>query len=146
MAPPSSPEQYQHYLAAVTAPSSEGFLVRVADTGELAGVVNVSEIVRGSFQSAYLGYYAFEPHAAKGLMRAGLVEVISRCFGPMRLHRLEANVQPHNEKSRALVRGLGFRKEGFSPRYLSVCGQWRDHERWAILADEWSVDRLNAAN
>jgi ribosomal-protein-alanine N-acetyltransferase len=53
------------------------------------------------------------------------------------LHRLEANIQPSNERSIALVRGLGFRKEGLSRRYLKIGGRWRDHERWALLVDEW---------
>ena len=109
----------------------------VTDGGEIAGVVNVSEIVRGSFQSAYLGYYAFEPFAGRAFLYRGLCAVISHCFGKLKLHRLEANIQPANARSIALVKGLGFRREGLSPRYLKICGRWRDHERWAILAEDW---------
>ena len=105
--------------------------------GDIAGVVNVSEIVRGSFQSAYLGYYALEPLAGRGFLRSGLRAVISHCFGELRLHRLEANIQPENARSIALVAGLGFQREGLSPRYLKIGGRWRDHERWALLADNW---------
>jgi len=103
----------------------------------LVGVVNVSEIVRGSFQSAYLGYYAFEPLAGRGLMRKGLALLITRAFTTMKLHRLEANIQPGNERSVNLVKALGFRREGFSRRYLKIAGRWRDHERWAILVNDW---------
>jgi hypothetical protein len=105
--------------------------------GLTAVLVNVNDIVRGSFQSAYLGYYAFEPFAGRGFLRAGLSLVIARCFGELRLHRLEANIQPDNARSIALVKSLGFRLEGFSPRYLKVGGRWRDHERWALLSDDW---------
>ena len=113
------------------------FFVVLKTGGDLIGVVNIDSIVRGAFQSGYLGYYGFIPHVGLGLMREGLSQVVSRAFRELKLHRLEANIQPENERSIALVRGLGFRLEGFSPKYLKVCGRWRDHERWAILAEEW---------
>jgi ribosomal-protein-alanine N-acetyltransferase len=118
-----------------------GFLVcRVAD-GALVGVFNLSEIVRGSFNSAYLGYYAFAPHAGQGYMSEGLARVLAAAFGRLRLHRVEANVQPANERSIALLRTAGFVREGYSRRYVRIAGRWRDHERWAILAEDWRARR-----
>jgi ribosomal-protein-alanine N-acetyltransferase len=67
--------------------------------------------------------------------------LVGRAFGEMGLHRLEANVQPENTAPVALVRRCGFAKEGFSPKYLCVFGEWRDHERWAIRADNTSAER-----
>ena len=61
---------------------------------------------------------------------------VGHAFREIGLHRVEANVQPDNLRSRALVKRLGFRLEGYSPRYLRIAGAWRDHERWAKLADE----------
>ena len=107
------------------------------ETAELVGVINLNEVVRGMFQSAYLGYYAFEPFSGSGYMTEGLALVLDQAFGPLGLNRLEANIQPENKRSSRLVSRLGFRLEGFSPRYLKIGGRWRDHERWAVLASEW---------
>ena len=105
----------------------------------------VSQIVRGAFQSAYLGYYASARHAGQGLMREALEQVLDHAFGPLALHRLEANIQPGNQPSVALARGAGFRLGGFSPRYLLIGGQWRDHERYAITADEHAAAKASEA-
>lgn len=128
---------FQTYLAACDGERKIGFILRERVNGRIAGVINVSDIVRGAFQSAFLGYFGMRGFQGRGLMREGLALVIGHSFADLGLHRLEANIQPGNEPSRALARSLGFRREGFSPRYLMIGGEWRDHERWAILSDEW---------
>ena len=128
---PSTREQYRALVARSRKSTQESHFVCTCE-GELAGVINISEIVRGAFCSGYLGYYAFVPHHGRGYMRAGLAAVLQRAFQRYGLHRLEANIQPENVRSIALVRSLGFAREGFSPRYLKIGGRWRDHERWAI--------------
>lgn len=124
-----------------TGPTRVRLLVCRRADGAIVGVVNVSEIVRAALQSAYLGYYAFQAHAGQGYMTEGLALVLRHAFRRLGLHRLEANIQPRNLASRKLVRRLGFRKEGFSPRYVKVGGRWRDHERWAIVRDAWGPGR-----
>ena len=78
-------------------------------------------------------------------MRDGLELVLRHAFLELALHRLEANIQPGNAASIALARGAGFQREGFSPRYLKIGGRWRDHERWAMLAEEWRERRQRRA-
>jgi [ribosomal protein S5]-alanine N-acetyltransferase len=119
----------------VRRPTHVGYFVCLRGSDELVGVVNISEIVHGAFRSGYLGYYAFAPYAEHGLMTEGLALVVDDAFHRLRLHRLEANIQPGNTASLGLVRRLDFRHEGFSLRYLKIRGRWRDHERWAVLAD-----------
>jgi len=133
---PNTVTAFDKYLKRLASASHAGFWV-LTDNGELAGVININEIFRASFCSGYLGYYAFVPHNGRGYITAGLVAVISSAFRKMGLHRLEANIQPGNDPSRQLVERLGFRLEGFSPRYLKVAGAWRDHERWAITLEDW---------
>ena len=67
--------------------------------------------------------------------------LLRHAFARMKLHRVEANIQPGNLASLALVKRAGFIKEGYSRRYLKICGRWRDHERWAILAEDWKAGR-----
>jgi ribosomal-protein-alanine N-acetyltransferase len=135
--PPNTPDKFRELLAMRRDKAHQGYFVVIDETDQLAGVVNVGGIVRGALQSAHLGYYAFTPHAGRGLMRQALPIVVDECFRKMKLHRLEANVQPANEPSIRLVKRLGFSYEGLSPRYLKVSGRWRDHQRWALLADDW---------
>lgn len=135
--PPKDRHAYAAWLRRIRRPSTEGHLVIDDAQDALVGVININEVVKGAFESGYLGYYAFEPHAGRGLMHAGLRLVIARAFGELRLHRLEANIQPENVASIALVKRLGFSCEGFSPRYLKLGGRWRDHERWALLRENW---------
>lgn len=135
--PPATRDQFRSYLARASHDDYAAYLVRHASCGRLAGYVSITNIVRGALQSGFAGYGAFAGHEGHGLMTAGLTEVLGEVFGPLRLHRVEANIQPDNTRSIALVRRLGFEREGFSPRYLNVDGAWRDHERWAIRAETW---------
>lgn len=134
--PPERSDQIDDLLARSRREDFESLVACRAQDGAIAGVFNVSQIVRGAFQSAFVGYYAHARHAGQGYMRDGLALVVAHAFGPLRLHRLEVNIQPGNAASIALARSAGFRLEGFSPRYLLVGGRWRDHERYALTADE----------
>jgi ribosomal-protein-alanine N-acetyltransferase len=139
--PPADSAAYRAYLRRLRQHNQMGFLVRAREGGGLAGVINVGNIVLGSFRSAYLGYYAFVPLAGRGYMTEGLILTVDYAFAALGLHRVEANIQPPNTRSITLVKRLGFRLEGVSPRYLMVDGEWRDHERWAVTIEEWDPPR-----
>jgi [ribosomal protein S5]-alanine N-acetyltransferase len=135
---PDSAERYLAFLSRAAREEQASYLIRHAECGALVGYVNINNIVRGAFRSGHLGYAAFASHAGHGLMTSGLRAVVNDAFASLGLHRLEANIQPDNLGSLRLVQRLGFRREGFSPRYLMVDGEWRDHERWAVLAEDWT--------
>jgi ribosomal-protein-alanine N-acetyltransferase len=142
---PTDPERFNAYLADSRRADFEAMLVCRVDDLAIVGFFNLSQIVRRSLQSAYLGYAAGKPFAGHGYMAEGIALVLRHAFVDLRLHRVEANIQPDNHASIALARGAGFRREGFSPRYLKIAGRWRDHERWAILADDWRARRETQA-
>ncbi|MEU7657652.1 GNAT family N-acetyltransferase [Streptomyces lincolnensis] len=139
--PPAGASAYTAYAGRlIEDPAKAGFLVcekapERGEAGAVAGFININNIVEGGFRCGALGYGAFAHAAGRGLMREGLDLVIGHAFGPMRLHRLEINVQPGNAASIALARSCGFRLEGFSPNMIYIDGAWRDHERWAITAE-----------
>jgi ribosomal-protein-alanine N-acetyltransferase len=134
---PTDDDRYDAYLADARRPDFEALLVCRHEDLAIVGFFNLSQIERGAMQSAYLGYAAGKRYAGKGYMREAIRLVLMHAFLTMRLHRIEANIQPGNHASIALARGVGFQREGFSPRYLKISGRWRDHERWALLADDW---------
>lgn len=137
---PSSIGAFRAYLKRSEAADQFAYVILSrSDHGRIAGYATVSQVVRGVLESAYLGFAAFSGYERRGLMRAGLGLVIDEAFGELGLHRLEANVQPGNERSAALVASLGFRLEGHSPRYLRIDGAWRDHDRFAITREEWPL-------
>ncbi len=131
--PPLTAATFDRYLARTQRDDHQGLLVCLKETHTIVGVVNVNNIVRGSFLSASLGYYACAPNAGMGYMREGLEAVIQTAFEEQGLHRLEANIQPENRRSIRLVELCGFHKEGVSRDFLYIAGAWRDHERWVII-------------
>lgn len=145
VSPPATPAAFALYLTrfgrASRAPHHVGLLVCRTSDGALAGVFNFSEIVRGAFQSAYLGYYAFAPLAGCGYMTEGFALALDAGFRRFGLHRIEANVQPDNVRSLALLERVGFVREGYSRRYIKLAGRWRDHVRFAMLAEDWRTRR-----
>jgi ribosomal-protein-alanine N-acetyltransferase len=132
---PTTYKEFDSYLARFNRETAEGFLISIRNTGTLAGFINISEIIRGPYERGTLGYGAFAPSAGKGYMTEGFRLLFRFAFEDLRLHRLEADIQPGNAASLKLVQKLGFRLEGFSPKFIYIRGEWRDHERWAITTE-----------
>jgi [ribosomal protein S5]-alanine N-acetyltransferase len=131
-----TPEAWEELIERSRDESNEVLLAVLREGDAIVGSFHLSQIVRGGFQNAYLGFAVAAPYAGQGYMTEGLQLTLRHVFTALRLHRVEANVQPANERSKRLVQRCGFRLEGFSPRYLKIGGRWRDHERYALTVEE----------
>jgi ribosomal-protein-alanine N-acetyltransferase len=138
---PTTADAYAAYLARNAGDAADMLFACRRSDGAIIGFFNIGQIIRGPLQSAFLGYGGVAEFAGQGYMTEGMMLVLARAFGRLKLHRLEANIQPGNTPSIALARRCGFECEGFSPRYLKIAGRWRDHERWAIRAETFKALR-----
>jgi ribosomal-protein-alanine N-acetyltransferase len=137
---PTTEQQFAAFLKRSNTESSICFFICLVTDGSIIGAASLSQIFHGGFQNAYLGYYVASPYAGHGYMTEALQLMLCYAFKTLKLHRLEANIQPGNAASTALVKRAGFVLEGYSERYLKVCGRWRDHERWAITMENWKSE------
>ena len=135
--PPADVGAFRQWLTRGDRPENEQYLVCVRAGDAIAGFVNLNGIQRGAVQRASAGWAALAPHHGQGHLADGLAMALEVAFTQLRLHRVEADIQPGNGRSRSLARRAGLRLEGFSPRLVLIDGEWRDHERWAIDADTW---------
>jgi len=134
---PDTIEKFTAYAARNESEANECFVICRREDEKIVGSINLSQIFRKAFQNAYLGYSLGVNDTGKGFMTEA-VELIQRfAFNDLKLHRIEANVQPENLPSIAVLRRCGFTREGFSRKYLKIAGRWRDHERFAIVREDW---------
>lgn len=107
------------------------------DDGAVAGTANLSEIVRGPFQAAYLGYSLGAREQGKGLMHEALTLLIRFAFAELNLHRIMANFIPSNVRSGGVLERLGFTVEGRAHDYLRINGEWREHVLTSLTNRAW---------
>lgn len=127
----------RHYQREARDDLGYAFLVFEGESDRLMGGVTLSNVRRGVTQSAMLGYWLGLPFAGRGHMTAAVRAVLPHAFETLRLHRIEAAVQPSNTASVGVLRRTGFVEEGLARRYLKINGQWQDHLVFAILAEDW---------
>lgn len=99
----------------------------------ILGDVHFNEIVRGAFQSCFVGYKVSKEDINRGIMTKALREACRFMFKEYELHRIEANIMPSNLASIRVVEKVGFQNEGLAKRFLKINGQWEDHLRFALL-------------
>jgi len=144
VSPPTTSQQFASFMESSNTDESVCVFICLVADGTIIGAMSLSQIFRKGFQSAYLGYYIGARYSHRGYMSEALEIFLKYAFSELKLHRLEANIQPGNATSLALVKRAGFTREGFSRAYLKISGRWRDHERWAIVVDDWKANPKNA--
>jgi ribosomal-protein-alanine N-acetyltransferase len=105
--------------------------------GRVVGAVNLSEVIRGVFQNAHLGYWIDGACVGRGYATEAVRQAVAYAFGEARLHRVQAAVIPRNVASLRVLEKVGFREEGLARRYLRIAGVWEDHLLHAVTAEEW---------
>lgn len=126
----------ERYQADRTAGTGYPFFVFRSRDDVLLGACNLNNVRRGVLQSADIGYWIGSPYVRQGHTRAAVRRILAFAFDELRLHRVEAACQPDNTASRALLEAVGFQWEGRSRAYLNIAGDWRDHDRMAILSTD----------
>lgn len=102
----------------------------------LVGHINLGNIVRRAFASAYCGYWIDSRAAGQGIMPTALALVVDHAFSAAGLHRVEINIRPENKASRRVVEKLGLREEAYHPHYMFIDGAWRDHIGYAVTVED----------
>jgi ribosomal-protein-alanine N-acetyltransferase len=134
-------KQFDDYLKRCAREDFFGFLICRSGDGVILGNVNLFNIVHRALQSGCIGYLVGAPFLRQGYATEAARLTLRFAFTKVKLHRVEANIQPGNAPSIALVKRSGFSKEGLSRRYIKIAGRWRDHERWALLGEDWRKRR-----
>lgn len=108
---------------------------------QVAGEVNLNNVIRGAMQSCTIGYWIDQRHAGHEYTVEGVVLLLQFALEQLQLHRVEICIVPRNQRSRRVVEKLGLRDEGIAERYLEINGVWEDHVRYAITKEEWDLCR-----
>jgi len=124
-------------IATADMETGQRHLVCRGDSGAIVGMCNLSQIFRGPFDNACMGWWRGPAGGGQGYMTQGVLLVLRRAFEQLGLHRVEANIMPRNGPSKALAVRCGFRFEGYSPNYLQIAGRWEGHDRYAMTREDW---------
>ena len=134
-------QMFRLYMRRCKRENSEGLACCLKTTDVIVGVINLNDIVLGSFMSGNLSYYVSAQYEGRGYMTESLNLAVTYAFEELGLHRVEAAIQPNNAPSINLVKRCGFQYEGLAKDLLFIDGRWRDHERWARTDDRPSLNR-----
>lgn len=112
------------------------------ETGELIGMINFNNFIRGAFHSCFLGFKISQQAQGRGLMTEALQAALQYLFQKLNLHRVSANYMPNNQASARVLEKCGFKKEGIAEGYLLINGKWETHVLTSLINSSWRGDVL----
>lgn len=134
---PTDRDRFRAYVTDAARSDFVAMLVCRTEDDAIIGFFNLSQLAQGAGQCAYLGYAIGKRYAGHGYMRDAIKLVLRVAFVDYELDCVEANIQSENYASVSLAEGAGFFRDDCPPRYLKIAGQWRDHDRWVLTAEQW---------
>ncbi len=99
----------------------------------VVGTITLQSVIRGAFQSCSVGYRLAEDAQGQGLASQALAEAVGLAFHDLRLHRVQAETVPHNDRSQRVLDRVGFVRYGVAPAYLKIGGRWQDSVLYQLL-------------
>ncbi len=102
----------------------------------LIGTISLFQVVRGSLQSAFIGYFLDGKYNGKGYATKAVKLAVDYAFNELELHRIEAGVMPNNKASIRVLEKAVFHKEGIARKKVKINGKWEDHQVLAIIHPE----------
>jgi ribosomal-protein-alanine N-acetyltransferase len=117
-----------------------GFSFAIEGEEGLAGRVALSNVVRGAWQSATLGYWVDARQQGRGYATEAVGLVVTAAFEHFELHRVQAAIMPKNGPSLKVIEKARFYFEGMAPFYLNINGQWEDHRIFSLTREQYAPD------
>lgn len=115
------------------------FAVFLKEDGVLIGAVDIMDVSRLRFQSAFLGYRIFNKYWGEGYAIEASRAALNIAFTDLKLHRIEAGIEPHNKVSIRVAKSIGLRKEGLSLRRILHRGKWVDLMLFAATCEDFGL-------
>lgn len=106
------------------------------DAGTLLGSVTLWRW-DGAHRRAEVGFALGREFWGKGVMSEALQRLLDYAFEELGLHRIEADTDPRNHRSLAVLERHGFRREGYLRERFHVAGEIQDSVVLGLLRSEW---------
>jgi ribosomal-protein-alanine N-acetyltransferase len=99
----------------------------------LIGTIGFWRLIKQHYR-AEVGYMLHPAHWNKAIMKEALLAAIEYGFGSMKLHSIEAHINPGNVASGVLLENCGFTREAYFKEDFYFRGKFIDSAVYSLLA------------